>query len=651
MVRAVDLPVVPVLPRGGAIRPLGLAEVRLAGGFWGERQVLNASATIDHCIRWEQRIGWIDNFRLAASGEIAGRRTGPRFADSDVYKMLEAMAWEVNRTGDQRLDARIEELAGIIEAAQQSDGYLSTRYGLPGMEPRYSDLTWGHELYCYGHLIQAAVARIRGGRDDTLVRVARRAADHVCATFGVDGLPAVCGHPEIELALVELYRATGQRRYLDQAKLFVERRGRSTLPDIEFGRSYYQDDIPVRDAETFRGHAVRALYLACGAVDVATETGDAELLDAVVRQFDHTLARRTHLTGGMGSRHTDEAFGDDFELPPDRSYSETCAGIASVMLAWRLLLHTGDARYADVIERTLFNVVAASPSEAGTAFFYTNTLHQRTPGATPDPDLISARALAQGRAPWFEVSCCPTNVARTLACIAGYVATADDAGVQLQQLVSCDIATSVAGANIALCVRTGYPAGGEVMITVLDCPARELEISVRIPPWARGTATVDRVPVAGDVARVRRRFRPGEQIRLALAMMPRFTVADPRIDAVRGCVAVERGPLVHCVESIDLPDGLSVADVAVDPSRPLVEDRGRVLANFVKVEHASRPWPYAEDGDGDGATAPEPAADETDRTFTAELIACYAWANRGPSTMRVWMPVATPPGDGGKGAR
>ena len=406
-------PVAPVVPTVGAFRPLGLGEVRLTGGFWGQRQQINASATIDHCDHWEQRIGWIDNFVLAADGRVAGRRTGPRFADSDVYKMLEAMAWEVSRTGDRRLDSRIEELAGIIESAQQPDGYLSTRYGHAGMEPRYSDLAWGHELYCYGHLIQAAVARLRGGRTDTLVRVALRAADHVCETFGPDGIQAVCGHPEVELALVELYRVTGERRYLDQAKVFVDRRGRETLPDIEFGRSYYQDDIPVRDAEVFSGHAVRALYLACGAVDVATETGDAELLDAVVRQFHRTLARRTYLTGGMGSRHSDEAFGDDFELPPDRSYSETCAGIASVMLAWRLLLHTGEARYADVMERALFNVVATSPSAQGTAFFYTNTLHQRTAGSPVDPDLISARALAQGRAPWFEVSCCPTNVART----------------------------------------------------------------------------------------------------------------------------------------------------------------------------------------------------------------------------------------------
>ncbi|AEE44939.1 glycoside hydrolase family 127 protein [Cellulomonas fimi] len=620
----------PVLPSTGAVRPLGLDEVALTGGFWADRQRVNGEASIPHCDRWETRVGWIDNFRHALDGSITQRRTGREFSDSDVYKMIEAMAWEVGRTGDPALEARIQELTALIGAVQEPDGYLSTKFGRPGQEPRYSDLAWGHELYCFGHLIQAAVARLRTGHDDELVAIARRAADHVCAEFGPDGRDAVCGHPEIEVALVELARATGERRYLDQAALFVERRGRGTLPDIELGREYYQDDVPVRDATVLRGHAVRALYLTAAAVDVAVETHDEALLDAVRRQYERTLARRTYLTGGMGAHHQDEAFGDDHELPPDRAYCETCAGVASVMVAWRLLLATGEARWADVVERTLYNVVATSPAQDGQAFFYTNPLHKRVPGSAADPDQVSARALSRLRAPWFEVSCCPTNVARTLASLGAYLATTTDDGVQLHQYAPARIATTLGdGRPIGLEVATGYPHDGDVVVRVTQAPEGEVGLSLRVPSWAVGAATLDGAPVEGGVAVVRRVFAVGDEVRLSLPVEPRVTTPDDRIDAVRGCVAVERGPLVLCAESTDLPGGLHVDAIRLDASAPLVSDgdgaRGRARA----VEHADAGWPY-------GPQAHERAADG----FDLRLVPYHSWANRGPSTMRVWIPTA-----------
>ena len=369
--------VLPVAPSRGRLRPLGLDEVRITGGFWDRRREVNATATLDHCREWMERVGWIGNFSAAVEGRVHRDRRGREFADSDVYKLLEAMAWAADSGADPALDTQIAALTETIARAQEADGYLNTAFGRPGQQPRYSDLEWGHELYCYGHLIQAGVAQARARGEGELAKIARRAADHVCATFGPGGTEGVCGHPEIETALVELARATGEQRYLDQAALFVARRGHRTLADIEFGRAYFQDDVPVRDATVLRGHAVRALYLAAGAVDVAVETGDEDLLAAVERQWEATVARRTYLTGGMGSHHRDESFGDDFVLPPDRAYSETCAGVASVMLSWRLLLATGDPRYADLAERTLFNVVATSPSEDGRTFFYANTLHRR----------------------------------------------------------------------------------------------------------------------------------------------------------------------------------------------------------------------------------------------------------------------------------
>ncbi|MFF7794664.1 beta-L-arabinofuranosidase domain-containing protein [Streptomyces sp. NPDC007991] len=633
-------PVLPVAPTRGRLRPLGLDEVRITGGFWARRRHTNATATLGHCRDWMEREGWTGNFRAAAEGRIHRDRRGREFADSEIYKLLEAMAWE-----GAAYDAETAALTDVIAAAQDPDGYLNTAFGRPGQQPRYSDLEWGHELYCHGHLIQAGVAQARARGEGELTKIARRAADHVCAAFGPGGNPGLCGHPEIETALVELARLTGEQRYLDQAALFVDRRGHGTLADIEFGRAYFQDDVPVREAGVLRGHAVRALYLAAGAVDVAVETGDDALLAAVVRQWEATVARRTYLTGGMGSHHRDESFGDDFVLPPDRAYSETCAGVASVLLAWRLLLATGEQRFADLAERTLFNVIATSPSEDGRAFFYANTLHRRHRGTTPWADRVSPRADSGLRAPWFAVSCCPTNVARTLAQLPAYLATADDDGVQLHQYADAELATTLAdGQGVALRVRTDYPSGGRVAVRISRSPARPWTLSLRVPAWTAGATAwlVDpdgrRRTATPGTARLTQVFRPGDEIRLELPVAPRWTVSDPRVDAIRGTVAVERGPLVYCAESADLPHGHDVDALRVDPSAaPEDGPDGTVVAPGELAAPAGphdSAWPYRP---LDRATAP--TADRTGIT----LVPYHSWANRGPSTMRVWLPTTQSP--------
>ncbi|MEO7018502.1 MAG: beta-L-arabinofuranosidase domain-containing protein [Leifsonia sp.] len=624
----------PVQPTRSRLRPLSQAELRITGGFWAEKQSLNAGTIIEHCRSWMDRIGWIGNFDRAAEGTVAESHAGIEFVDSEVYKLLEAMAWELGRQSDARLQATFDDLVSRVAGAQDDDGYLHTSFGRPGQRARYSDLEWGHELYCFGHLIQAAVARLRTGHHDLLVETAIRLSDHVYLEFGPTGRDAICGHPEIEPALIELARATGDPRYRELAALFIERRGKGTLKTTLFqGHEYFLDDVPVRQAEVLRGHAVRALYFSSAAVDLAVDTNDAELLGAIERQWATTVARRTYLTGGMGSHHQNEEFGVDYELPPDRAYSETCAGIGSVMLSWRLLLQTGESKYADLIERTLLNNILASPGEDGRGFFYTNTLHQRTKGSTPAEDELSERAEASLRAPWFEVSCCPTNVARTLASVGSYFATADDDGVQLHQFADLEIDTTTGqGTPVALSVRTGYPFDGAIAITVVD--DAEFALSVRIPSWAaNATATLDgeSIAVDGEYLRLRRSFAAGSILILHLPVEPRITSPDPRIDAVRGTVAVERGPLVLCLESTDIPDA-ELEDLRMLPDASLREsERGAVVTlERLRAPDAVPAWPYGV------ASAWNPSSH-----IEVELQPYFHWANRGPSTMRVWIPTAS----------
>lgn len=671
-------PVAPVAPGSGALRPLGLDEVAITGGLWGRRQQVNGSATLDHIERWLEREGWLGNFDRAAAGTLPEGRRGREFSDSEVYKYLEAVAWEIGRRAgapDGRADAsggggpggsdagsgagfvagaaaadaaagaddriaeleeRFRRIVDRVAAAQESDGYLNTRFGRPGQGARWSDLEWGHELYCLGHLFQAAVARhrTRPDADDGLVGIARRAADLVCDVFGEGGDERICGHAEIEVGLVELGRALGEPRYVEQARLFVDRHGRGSLADIEWGRSYYQDDVAVRDARVLRGHAVRANYLSSGAADVAVETGDGELVRALDGQWDATQSRRTYVTGGQGSHHQDEAFGEDWELPADRAYSETCAAVASVMFSWRLLLaqadpRRGDARRADAIERALINVIETSPDASGTAFYYANTLHQRTPGAEADPEVVSPRAQSSLRAPWFEVSCCPPNTARTFASLAAYLATADASGVQLHQYAPSTVRTSLGdGQEVAFEVSTAYPADGSVRVRMLAGAAAPWTLSLRVPVWAENARVVVRPADGADAverrvgpgyARVERAFAAGDEVELTLPVAPRFTAPDARVDAVRGCLAVERGPEVFALESVDLAgttlESSDFADLRVDASVAPRDAGGTVVVAVVD--------------------------DRTGARADVALVRYHEWAERGPSYMRVWIPALT----------
>jgi uncharacterized protein len=609
-------------PATTGLRPLPLSQVTILGGFLAERQRTNRERTLPHGFDQLRHSGALGNLRLAAGadGRYQARTdtsgaTFP-FLDSDVYKWLEAVGWELGRAPDPGLAAAADQAIAVVAAAQRPDGYLNSYVQVVRGGTPHTDLAWGHEFYCVAHLIQAAVAWHRGLGDDRLLAIAVRAADRIDREFGPTGRDGVDGHPGIEMALVELTRVTGDRRYLVLAARMLDLRGKGLLGPGRFGAAYWQDHEPVRDAPTVAGHAVRQLYLDCGAVDVAVELGDHDLLAAVQRRWHDLVTTRTYLTGGMGSRHRDESFGDPFELPPDRAYAETCAAIASVMLGWRLLLATGEPGYADAVERAVYNGVLSGISLTGTRFFYVNPLQRRTHHAHEPP--------GDGeRAPWYPCACCPPNLMRLLSSFEQYVASGDDSGIQLHQYATCEVQAEVAGGTARLSVHTGYPWDGRVTVRVVQAPDRPWTLSLRVPGWCRsavltGPGGTGPVAAGPGTAELPRRWKAGDRVVLELDMPVRVIQPDPRVDAVRGCVAVARGPLVYCLESADLPPETELEDLCWDPSR----------------EPATAPRPDI----GERAVGITVPVTGRRPGLSAGAIPYFAWANRGAGAMRVWIP-------------
>jgi len=620
-------PAAPTPSALAALRPLPLTAVRLDPvGLLGGWQERNASATLPHCIEQLTAYGNLANLRRV-TGDSDEKFAGMWFADTDVYKTLEAIAWETGRT--RGTSEFFLDTAALIEKAQDADGYVNSYYQVDHRDEQWTDLGFSHEMYSAGHLIQAAVAAARAADAPQLVGVARKFADLLVRRFGPDGDDVIDGHPEVETALVELYRLTGHRPYLDLAKRFLDLRGHGRLGQGRFGPRYWQDHEPLVEADEAAGHAVRQMYLLAGAVDVAVETHSADLLAAAERLWDSALATKTYLTGGQGSRHKDEGFGDPYELSPDRAYAETCAAIGSFQLAWRLLLATGKARYADEMERLLYNGIAGSTALDGRSFFYSNPLQLRTGHDGSHEDTPSQRLT------WYSCACCPPNLARFFASVQNYVATGTPSSLELHLFAPGAFS---AGA-FAVDVRTSYPWDERIDLRVTRAGDGPWTLALRVPAWCRDArlsvnGSVVRDPAEDGYLRITRTWKVGDTVALVLAMPPRAVTAHPRVDAVRGSAALARGPIIYCLEHSDLPGGVAFEDWELDPSAPLSEVEHSLAPVAVLATLRARP-----DVSGTLYRPLEPVPAGT-TAVTAPAIPYFLWANRAPGPMRVWIPLA-----------
>lgn len=608
------------------LRPLALDAVHLSDGFWEPRRRINRDDTLPSQFRHLEETGRLDNFRIA-SGKMEGEFEGLYFNDSDVYKWLEAASWSLATHPDpEQLERMVDVAITEVEDAQEPDGYVDSYFTFGRKQERWTNLRDLHELYCAGHLIQAAVAHHRATGSERLLNVAIRFADLICDTFGPESdgkLETSDGHEEIEMSLVELYRDTGNEKYLEQARFFVDVRGKGRVS----GREYHQDHAPVREQSHMVGHSVRAVYMNAGVADLYAEEGDAALVEALERLWKNMTTRRMYVSGGIGSRYDEEAFGKDFELGNERAYTESCAAIGSVMWCWRMLALDGEARYADLIEHTLYNAVLPGLSLDGQHYFYQNPLEDDG---------------THRRQPWFGCACCPPNITRLLASLPGYFYSASENEVWVHLYAEGGAEMNLGeGRTVRLSQHTRYPWDGDVEITVEG--EGEFGVMLRVPAWCEDGAEISvngepvEAPSPGSYAELRREWKSGDRIRLALPMPVRLIEAHPHLAENAGRVAVMRGPILYAAEAADNP-GLDLRDLALTNGSFSDEFQPDLLGGVSVLHTQAGTAPPDEGWDGRlYRTVPERTSRPESRNVDLTLIPYYVWANREPGQMRVWL--------------
>jgi uncharacterized protein len=619
------------------ITAIPFTHVSIEDSFWAPRIETNRRMTVRYDFEKCEETGRISNF-AKAGGLQEGDHEGIYFNDSDVFKVIEGAAYSLMQKPDPELDAYLDHVIGLIAAAQEPDGYLytartiaernNTTDRLPAEregKTRYSNLRVNHELYNIGHMYEGAVAHYLATGKRSLLDVAIKSADHIDSVFGPGKLRYVPGHQEIELGLAALYRVTGERRYLDLAKFFLDERGQADGHAL-YGE-YAQDHLPVTDQKEAVGHAVRAVYMYAGMADVAALTGDQRYIDAIDTIWNDVVTAKLYITGGIGARHEGEAFGDAYELPNATAYNETCAAIANIFWNLRLFQLHGHAKYFDVLERSLYNGYLSGIDFSGDRFFYVNPLEF-------DGNYRFNRDNSLTRMPWFNCSCCPTNVVRLFPALGGYVYAQRDGDIFINLFVSSSGQLSVDGSDVQISQQSRYPWDGRVTVQVAPAQPLRFAMRIRIPGWAQGepvpsdlyryqdsdnmedpSLAVNGEPVAITIedgyAVLERTWQQGDEVALTLPMPVRRVFSHPQVVDNQGMVAVERGPLVYCLEGID-NDGKALGRSLQVSAQFSVEWQPDLLqgVNVIRASQGSE---------------------------TLTCIPYYAWAHRDVGEMAVWL--------------
>ena len=642
-------------------KSLPLSAVRIDDPYWNrytslipdkvipyQWKILNdqiPDAPPSHCVK---------NFRIAA-GDEKGERQGMVFQDSDAAKWLEAVAYSLANKPDAELEKNADELIALIGSAQEKDGYLNTYFSLKRPEGKWKNLTEGHELYCAGHFIEAAVAYYEATGKKALLEIVCRLADLICVTFGTEEgrLHGYPGHPEIELALVRLYHATGIKNYLDTAKYFVDQRGSSPnyfieeikRPDFKslyqgppsHDPRYSQSHLPVREQDTAEGHAVRALYLFCAMADLAEEYSDEKLLERCRILWNNVVQKRMYITGSVGSSSVWERFTVDYDLPNDSNYSETCASIALAMFGLRMAKATGDASYFDTVELALYNTIRAGISLEGDRYFYVNPLEVWPETCIEHTSRSHVKAVRQK---WFDCACCPTNVARTLTNLAQYIYYIEENDLFINLFIQNEVSFEINGKLVSISLKTDYPRTGLVKIAVKvgdlsKASGLHFSINVRMPGYAGDfSARVNGESSGGEKSsnylRITKTWNDDE-IEISFPMKPRLVYPNPKVHQNCGKVAVARGPEIYCFEETD--NGANLAALSLDTDSPLTENwREDLLGGLMQIE-------------AKGTRLIEPEAPESfsekfvpkHEAVTLCAIPYGFWGNRSPGEMFVWI--------------
>ena len=583
------------------IEQIDFSHVKINDNFWSPRLSKHVSATLPVCIdQIENQTGRIRNFENAAKGE--GEHSGIFFDDSDVYKALEGMAYSLINNPDPELEKKADEWIDKFAAAQQPDGYINTFYTLTGLDKRWTNMD-KHEMYCAGHMIEAGVAYYQATGKRKLLDVCIRMTDHMMSQFGPGKRHWVPGHEEIELALVKLYQTTQEQKYLDFAYWLLEERGHGhgTMGDEgKWDPVYYQDIVPVRRLTDISGHAVRCMYLYCGMADVAAlkNTG---YIAAIDRLWDDVVHRNMYITGGIGSSRDNEGFTEDYDLPNLDAYCETCASVGMVLWNQRMNQLTGDSKYIDILERSLYNGALAGISLGGDRFFYVNPLESKGD---------------HHRQEWYGCACCPSQLSRFLPSIGNYIYASSDDALWVNLYIGNTGQIRIGETDILLTQETDYPWDGSVKLTISTSQPLEKEIRLRIPNWCKTydlSINGKRINVSEKKGyAVIKDWKSQDVIALDMDMPVEIVAADPHVKENFGKRAIQRGPLVYCMEEIDNPEYFD--QIQLSPSTTFQTAFVSDILNGIKTIKTNG------------------------RAQSATFIPYYAWDNRKAGKMRVWIP-------------